>query len=69
MDTDRTILSLQEQLDEFKHSVSVMRGLERAIEIIQNEDYPESHGLVSAASIVDDLKEEIQYIREYGAGS
>lgn len=36
-----------------------IEGLRRAIEIIQGESYPESHGLVSVDSIVRDLEDEI----------
>jgi hypothetical protein len=39
-------------------------GIERAIAIIQNEDYPESHGMVSVAMIVNDLRDEIELLLE-----
>lgn len=37
----------------------IIDGLEIAIAIIQGESYPESHGLVSVKSIVQDLQDEI----------
>lgn len=39
-----------------------IEGLYRAIEIIQGEDYPESHGLVRVDSIVSDIQDEIDYL-------
>lgn len=39
-------------------------GLLKAIAIIQGEDYPSSHGLVSVAAMVRDIEDEIEAARD-----
>lgn len=55
-----------EPIDIDRNSKDIIVGLQRAIEILCNEDYPEVHGLVKVEAMVQELLEEIEYLEEYG---
>lgn len=50
-----------------RESKDLIAGLERAVEIICNEDYPEAVGVASISALVADLRDEIDYLKEYGS--
>jgi HEPN domain-containing protein len=63
-DALRALIAEQEEDALFIAGQYYRAGLEKAIEVIQGEDYPLSHGLASVEAMVRDIEDVIAATRE-----